>query len=218
MLSRLPYAIEHPDGTLTLYNVRDTRAFVADKLHKSRLRLSRDEREELICEGVAIMCELANRYEPHRDGYEQAGTFSGFAGYFLPRKLQDAYYRMHPEHRTVRDEDGTKRREFGHAALSLEYDDLPEPVATCYLGPSPYDQAPAGTASARYEPPPTVASALSRLPVAKRMYAHKVVQHIDEGYTPDEIARRLVLNRGQVAHYQACVASAIHLCLKEATA
>lgn len=68
------------------------------------------EREELVLEGIAIMYQLERRYEPQRGNHAQGGWFSGFAAYFLPKKLGEAWHRLHENHRYVTDPETGKRR------------------------------------------------------------------------------------------------------------
>lgn len=105
---------------VALYDVRDCESFVQATLNASRRVYGPDEREELVCEGLRIMCELAARYEPQREGYDGQGRFSGFAAKYLRLKLEDAYHRMHPEHRLVAQPDGKRRYHYGEKAVSLE--------------------------------------------------------------------------------------------------
>jgi hypothetical protein len=112
-----------------LHDVRDPSAFVqgtinaftAPNAKRGPIVLSSDERDELHQEGLAILYRLASIFEPHREGYDQAGRFSGFAAAMLPRKLGDAWHRMHPEHRHVTDQETGKRHwEYTERAVSLE--------------------------------------------------------------------------------------------------
>jgi hypothetical protein len=106
------------NAIVALHDVDDVVGFVNDTLNqfcqgrpgKPGVHLSRDEREELVCEGIAIMYDLADRYEPRRGDHEQDGRFSGFAAWALPKKLGDAWHRLHPEHRLVSDPETGKRR------------------------------------------------------------------------------------------------------------
>lgn len=211
----IPGATTMADGKVGIWNVRDAEGFVGDTIRKSRLRLGRDEHDELLAEGITILCELAAAWKPRLDGYQQDGTFSGFAGYFLPRRLQDAYYRMHPEHQLRRSPDGERVREFGHAPLSLDGDEMAEPVASVYLGPHPYDVLPycptVALASMPYEPSPGVARAITTLPPETRIIAHGIVKAIDEGFAgTDEIAQRMRLNRSEVTRAKNAIGSAVY--------
>src|SRR5947209_8665438 len=114
--------------SVALLDVRDVLAFVQGTLEswcaatakRGRIVLSEDERADLACEGVAIMYKLAEEFQPHMDGYDQPGRFSGYAAMFLPRKLGDAWHRMHPEHQLRTQPDGKRRWEYRERAVSLD--------------------------------------------------------------------------------------------------
>lgn len=95
-----------------LHDIADIEGFVCKTIEKSGLRphLEESEREELIADGICILYELAERYEPHRAGYATSGRFSGYAAQFLPRRLGDTWHAKHPEHRRIADEATGKRR------------------------------------------------------------------------------------------------------------
>lgn len=107
-------------GIVSLYDVDDVEAFVQATLNNSNIDFSGEERDELVLEGIAIMCDLAARYEPHRPGYQQAGRFSGYAAMFLPRRLGDAWHRLHPEHCYVTRPDGSREWVYLERAVSLD--------------------------------------------------------------------------------------------------
>jgi hypothetical protein len=89
--------------------VHDLEGFVRATLTASELEFGRDELEDLVAEGVALAFELAGRYDPHRNGYEQPGRLSGYLAAFLPKRLGDAWHRLHAEHRYVTDPATGKR-------------------------------------------------------------------------------------------------------------
>lgn len=189
--------------SIRLHDVKDAEAFVAANVQRSGV-IVRDthEREDLIAEGLVILCELADRYEPHRAGYEKAGSFAGYAAKFLPGRMRDAYYALHPEHVARRDQDGRRVYEFGERPMSLQHDDMPQLPATAAVIAMP---SIVGTC---WDPGPTVAAAIARVP-PEFPKARSVVELIDEGYSPDEIARRLRMNRGAVAAVTGAVGSSI---------
>lgn len=122
---------------VTLHDIDDVEGFVCATIERSGLRnvISQGEREELIAEGILILYELAERFEPQRDGYDQPGRFSGFAAQFLPRRLGDAWHSRNPEHRRVTGEDGKRRWVYSEAPLSLnEMLDTGESNAACVSG------------------------------------------------------------------------------------
>lgn len=105
---------------VALHDIRDAEAFVQATLNASKRVYGPDEREELVAEGLRIMVELARNFTPRRDGYDKDGRFSGYAAKFLRLKLEDAYHRLHPEHRLVTQPDGRRRYLYGDRAVSLD--------------------------------------------------------------------------------------------------
>ncbi len=89
-------------------------------INNARLVLSADELSELHGEGMTILYRLARDFRKRMEGYDADGTFGGFAAMFLPRKLGDAWHRMHPEHRHVTFADGSRKWVYGDRAVSLE--------------------------------------------------------------------------------------------------
>lgn len=100
---------------------------------------SPDEREELLAEGLVILLELAARYKPlpARPGIDdnagrdrisgvRGGRFSGYAAFYLPKRLGDAWHRWHPEHRYVTDP-ATGRRRWQYDQPTMSLDSLYEP-------------------------------------------------------------------------------------------
>ena len=105
---------------VSLHDIEDVERFVANSLHRSGLPFKVQEQEELISEGICILYELAERFEPRRKGYAQAGRFSGYAAQFLPRRLGDAWHKRHPEHRRIAGDDGKRRWVYTEPALSFD--------------------------------------------------------------------------------------------------
>lgn len=106
----------------SLYDVDDVPAFIVATIRRAGIHpAADDEIDELMLEGLAIMCELADRFEPHRPGYAKPGRFSGYAAQMLPRRLGDAWHRAHPEHRYVTDATtGRRRWVYDQAPTSLD--------------------------------------------------------------------------------------------------
>lgn len=113
---------------VAILDIRDAEGFVQATINRwqhptrerGRIELSDIEREELAAEGMAILCKLRQQFNPHMDGYAQAGRFSGYAAMYLPRKLGDAWHRMHDEHQLRTQPDGGRRWHYGERAVSLE--------------------------------------------------------------------------------------------------
>lgn len=112
-------------SVVSLHDIDDVEMFIQAQLNTWRTKarityLPLEDREWLTCEALCILYELADRFEPHRPGYEQAGRFSGFAAAYLPKKLGDAWHRWHEGHRYVTDPDSGRRRwEFFKPSVSL---------------------------------------------------------------------------------------------------
>lgn len=97
---------------IAIGDIANAEAFVQRTIDRSGIEYSASEREELLAEGLTILCELARKYKPlpMRPGIDkQAGRFSGYAAMFLPRRLGDAWHKMHLEHRYVTNPDTGKR-------------------------------------------------------------------------------------------------------------
>jgi hypothetical protein len=92
------------NSKVTIGNITDAEAFVRHCINKSRLPLTVDERDELVAEGLVLVCELHLRYDPKR----------------LPRKLNDAWHRSQPHHLLRTQPDGTRRYEYVKTAKSLD--------------------------------------------------------------------------------------------------
>lgn len=106
---------------VTLHDVADVEAFVRSTIQKGRLRLTTDEREELVAAGMTIMVRLAKIYEPGRNGLDAAGSkFSGYAAKYLPGKLSDEWHRMQEHHRLVTVEGGERRWQYDQKPASLD--------------------------------------------------------------------------------------------------
>jgi hypothetical protein len=97
---------------VAILDIENCEAFVQRTIDRSGIEYSASEREELLAEGLTILCELAGKYKPlpMRPGIDkQAGRFSGYAAMFLPRRLGDAWHKIHLEHRYVTNPDTGKR-------------------------------------------------------------------------------------------------------------
>lgn len=100
-------------------------AFVQDALRRSRINVpDAESRDELVAEGLLLLCELRRSYDPARDQDPdpRTGGFVGYAHYLLPRKLIAAWHRSRPEHRYATDPDTGKRRwVIGPRPVSLDH-------------------------------------------------------------------------------------------------
>jgi hypothetical protein len=95
---------------VAILDIANAEAFVQRTIDASGIQYSPHEREELLAEGLAILFELARKYNPGCGGRDASNSrFSGYAAMFLPRRLGDAWHRWHPEHRYVTDPTTGKR-------------------------------------------------------------------------------------------------------------
>lgn len=107
--------------TVRLHDIDDVEGFVCATIERSRIQPTEQEKEELIQDGLCILYALAEKFEPHREGYAQAGRFSGFAAQFLPRRLGDAWHSRHPEHvRVVNPDTGKREWKYRESPISLD--------------------------------------------------------------------------------------------------
>jgi len=105
---------------VALHDIRDVNMFVRNALDKAPVTLDPQEFEELAAEGLVILYWLARKYEPHREGYEKAGSFAGYAAIYLPKRMTDAWHRSHPEHRYITLPDGKRAWQYLKSTVSLD--------------------------------------------------------------------------------------------------
>lgn len=104
-----------------LFDVLDTESFVRDAIKDGKVRLTPEEYEDLLGEGMLIMARLAKQYEPGRNGLDPATSrFSGFAAKYLRVKLGDAFHRMQENHRLTTQPDGTRKWAYAPKPTSLD--------------------------------------------------------------------------------------------------
>lgn len=106
--------------TVQLHDIDDVEGFVCATIERSGIQAPEHEREELIADGIRIIYDLAERFEPHRPGYSQPGRFSGYAAQFLPRRLGDAWHSRNAEHVRVVNEGGKRSWAFRERPISLD--------------------------------------------------------------------------------------------------
>lgn len=198
------------NGTpIRIHDILDAEAFVGRCIHTSGIQLPKDERADLHAEGMLILWELSVRYQDQRPGYDKPGRFSGYAAAYLPKRLQDAWLRMHPEHLVRRGSDGRRQVTYGTRGLSLETDEMPQMAATHTL--APLQQHLADDHPVAHSP--LLANALADLPLRYRFggLARRMLELVDAGVIcTDTIAHELRIDRGQVLAVQSAVASSIH--------
>lgn len=188
----------HRPDIVCFRDVRDPAAFVQGTINRfcrataSRgpIVLSQDERDELHAEGLAILCKLAQEFEPHRDGYEQEGRFSGYAAMYLPRKLGDAWHRLHPEHTLRVQPEGGRKWTYGERAVSLEAVTAEDPDRHALLAVAPSTDA-AEVATRLHK-------ALTDRWTRRVQVVVRVGEILAEGGSPSDAAAELGLTSGQV--------------------
>ena len=107
---------------IALMDIGNCEAFVQRTIDRSAITYGPSEREELLSEGLTLLYELAQKYNPGVGGRDATGSrFSGYAAMFLPRRLGDAWHKAHPEHRYITDPDTGKRGwRYDHTMVSLD--------------------------------------------------------------------------------------------------
>lgn len=175
--------------SVRLHDIADAEGFIAKAILKSGVITTDQEFDELKAEGLVILCDLAQRFEPHRPGYAQPGRFSGYAARFLPGRLQDAWKRLHPEHRQINGE-----WEYGQPPLSLDLHEGHEADDRRTIEP-------AGTAFRPEQDPgrfPIVDRAILTLPTAARAPALRYLELTTDGHGVDTVASTMGMRRGDI--------------------
>jgi hypothetical protein len=135
----------------SLHDIENVQAFVGATVRRwraaSSISLPPGEHSELVAEGVVAVYELARRYEHHRPGYGQPGSFAGLVAQLLPRRLTNAWHRMHPEHQRIT-QDGRRVWRYLPPTLSLDAlaDERPHMLASArpISAPATLRRPPAG--------------------------------------------------------------------------
>lgn len=192
-----------PISTVSLHNIDDAAGFVIDALRRSGVPAAEHEREDLIADGLAMLCDWADRWRPEEYG-DGTGSFAGYAYQYLPQRLKDAWHQQHPEHSYRTTADGTRRYEYGEPALSI-------------FTPTGVMDVVGSTHIAEPDDTPLFAAALPHVPLEFRIAARPVIAALHEGYSPDEaadqlndIAKRLGMTKRHVRDVIGAVASAHH--------
>jgi alkylated DNA nucleotide flippase Atl1 len=81
----------------SLRDILDVEAFVIDCIKRSGAPVQPHEYEDLVAEGICILYAMERKYIPKMAGYTQEGRFSGYAIKWMPRKMKEAWHRMHEE-------------------------------------------------------------------------------------------------------------------------
>lgn len=189
-------------SAVPIHDIRDAQRFVAAAVHRLPFRLDREETEELVAEGQAILLELANAYTDHKEGYDQPGRFSGYASQYLPRRLIRAYHNLHETHYEARTEDG---REWRQAPPPIRLDD---PDETHELPATEHEiddgeMTELAQTALRYLPPWTLLA-------VRRLYPLWM-----NGYQTTEIAKETSMTPTEVTAHREAFAEAINQARKE---
>jgi hypothetical protein len=117
---------------VALHDIADIEGFVRDTMRRHLSKVPHEDREELVAEGLVIICELAMRYDPAKDKPSRkpghvcktsrccVPSFAGYASFLLKRKMLDAWHRMHPEHQLRTQDDGTRKYVYYPKPKSLD--------------------------------------------------------------------------------------------------
>lgn len=104
---------------IQIYDVEDIEGFVNEMVLIAKIRCDgQAERDEIVCEGIVLLLNMAKNFKPQMEGYDKPGRFSGYCAAFLPRKISNAWYKMHPEHVQEQVElgDGRKVKRYRHGS------------------------------------------------------------------------------------------------------
>jgi hypothetical protein len=123
---RVGYALFVLSQKVPIGNVKDAEAWVRSNL--PRVILTPEGRDELIQEGLRILAEMWNRYEPGRGGHDPTkSSFSAYATKYFPGKLLDAWHRQEGHTLTTKPDGGREWRYPGkEASLDRIAEDHPE--------------------------------------------------------------------------------------------
>lgn len=82
---------------VAIWDIEDAENFVQAAIPRT-MTLTTQQRADLVAEGLAILCELAAKYQPKMDGYSQEGRFSGYAAKLLRVRMSRAWHEMNEHH------------------------------------------------------------------------------------------------------------------------
>jgi hypothetical protein len=179
----------------SLHDIADVEGFVGATLERSGLRphLQPAEHEDLVAEGVCVLYELADRYEPHLPGYATAGRFSGFAARLLPNRLTDAWHAWNESHSRITAADGGRRWTYEAPALSLDVDDPPLVLA----------------GETFLEDMPRLGAALRAIEPWQQFAIARMCELVRDGYGRVEVAAMLNVSRERLAAMTERLATAL---------
>lgn len=115
-----------------LGDIADIEGFVRSTIRRKMNRVPRDEVEELVAEGLVIVCDLWRKYDPSKDSASRkpnhvcrgprccVPSFAGYCTFLLPPKLLDAWHSLHPEHLLRTQADGKRKYVYLQGSCSLD--------------------------------------------------------------------------------------------------
>jgi hypothetical protein len=81
----------------SLRDIQDVEGFVINCIKRSGAPVQPHEYEDLVAEGLCILYAMERKYIPKMTGYTKEGRFSGYAIKWMPRKMKEAWHKMHEE-------------------------------------------------------------------------------------------------------------------------
>lgn len=205
-LERCPTCAKRRRACGCLHDIRDPGAFVHATINdfcrgrgtRAPIALSLDERDELHCEGLAILHKLAAGYHSRLDGYEVDGRFSGYAASYLPKKLGDAWHKLHSEHMLLTQPDQTRRWHYGDKAVSLE----------AIVAENPDGHPILASSERGYDLGSRLRKALVKRARAEQDWIVGVAKRIGQGQSPASTAAELGISEDSVRTYMRSIVRA----------
>lgn len=160
--------------SVALLGIRDVHAFSAATVRRSGIDFRRDEREEMVSEGVVELYQLASEFDGR-------GTFDGWCSQQLPRRLGDAWRRL-GEHRRITEE-------------GVRHWDIPPPMASI----DDPERLAEGLAEVFEDGlGERVEAALCLIEPFERFAVRRMVELVSEGYGWQAISSDLGIERGRL--------------------
>lgn len=102
--------------SVAMRDIRDVGSFVTYHVRRTGLQLTPDERDDLICEGLAVLTRMDRQFDPAR-----STSFRGYANQYLPGKIVSAWHRSCEHHSEGRDpETGQRAWQYREPAISFD--------------------------------------------------------------------------------------------------
>jgi hypothetical protein len=180
-----------------ILDIKDAEAFVVSTLLRSGIRFTPSEREELIAEGLAILCKLALDYEPMRNGHTSEGRFSGYASMYLPRKLTDAWHGLHPEHVSMR---ANGERGWTYNQMPVPFAGEDDPHQLCATSAVPHELHDQGDA---------IEAAMQLIPVYEHFELRPLLSDFLDGTPITDVALTFQMTHGRVVELRRMFGNAL---------